>query len=689
MAILSKGKVNVFVPRYNGLGGVPLSMIRDARAQICDVLRKCINNDLVAVGGLHVGMGANNSIRIGTSNVVAIKGSGFDSGSIIPKNCPVMNLSTGKVIEMPGEDPVRPSCEYITHLAAYRANPNIGAILHTHPPIATAFASAGVKMWPITPDFVAVLKESGFLPAIEYTFPASKDLATAVTQALINEQGIHTVVLMANHGVLCTGANLLEAYRRVQLVEDSANTIRTILELTRFSPNSAALLSTGVGGRPNYALSAERCADLLDSGFEKFRQQLSAGTACTVAVSKDTIKSRQPVGINYAAVLKAPGKMEIEELEYPTCGEDEIIARVNLAAVCGSDLRLWKGTKAAVAGPILHEGIVEIVEVGKKEKGYKPGDRVTLAAFNPRDHAAHFGYNGEGYSATYIKIRPEHIEDGRVIKIPHCLSDMDAIMTEAISCVLRGQNVVMSYSGKPVNKFQDGRVVIIGAGPIGIMHAELARANGAKQVIIVDIDPERIELAKQKGIEAEFIQIERGASPEEQIRQLTEGHLADVVITAASDPNAAVPTFKYVADNGVIMFFAGVQKGDKIDLSGQGFAMQQFVGDGGLLDLQGDDANAIDLYDIHYTDKAYRLTRGERSFDVVGSTASSPDDFREVLDWIVKGKIDPHKFMTHVVTLDELPQVLEEACNGKCRGESSYKIVVDMGEPFSAVDLSK
>jgi L-fuculose-phosphate aldolase len=102
------------------------------------------------------------------------------------------------------------------HLAIYRARPKIGAIVHTHPPYATAFATAGVELpWEAVPELIVFV---GPVALCSYATPGTE----AVPQSLEPYWADHDAFLLSNHGLLTIGASLEEAERRLEIVEHAA-----------------------------------------------------------------------------------------------------------------------------------------------------------------------------------------------------------------------------------------------------------------------------------------------------------------------------------------------------------------------------------------------------------------------------------------------------------------------------------
>jgi L-fuculose-phosphate aldolase len=120
----------------------------------------------------------------------------------------VMNLS-GEVIRGEGY----PTSETPMHLHLYRAMKNTGGVVHAHPPVATSFAIAGKPLdRHLIPEAVIFLGE---IPLVPFQLPGSPDLAESITPYL---EG-HDAILLQNHGVLCWGNDLEQAYHRLETVE--------------------------------------------------------------------------------------------------------------------------------------------------------------------------------------------------------------------------------------------------------------------------------------------------------------------------------------------------------------------------------------------------------------------------------------------------------------------------------------
>ncbi|NQS88222.1 class II aldolase/adducin family protein [Patescibacteria group bacterium] len=160
--------------------------------------------------GLVVATGGNISARKG--NIVYLSPGGFTLDEIAEGQWAKVELKTGKIIK-----PIlKPTCEINMHLICYRTREDIGAVVHTHPPYVTGVVSAGVKIKPMFPDYVAYLGEE--VPLLQYITPAGNELAKAIGKII----GKYNAISLKNHGALTVGSNLKEAFHRSMILEEAA-----------------------------------------------------------------------------------------------------------------------------------------------------------------------------------------------------------------------------------------------------------------------------------------------------------------------------------------------------------------------------------------------------------------------------------------------------------------------------------
>lgn len=159
--------------------------------------------------GLVVGPGGNISARAG--DIMLLSPSGFALEDIEPHQWIRVEIESGKVLD----NEVRPSSEVLMHLFTYRVDPEIQAIVHTHPAYCIALTLVAKELPMMFPDQAALVGDVTFVP---YVLPTTDLLANAVAE----KADAFNSILLENHGLVTTGKNLREAYYRTEVVEESA-----------------------------------------------------------------------------------------------------------------------------------------------------------------------------------------------------------------------------------------------------------------------------------------------------------------------------------------------------------------------------------------------------------------------------------------------------------------------------------
>ena len=161
--------------------------------------------------GLQVSTGGNLSMILG-SDIFLVKPSGISLYDLKESDLLIADLS-GNTVEGSG----RPTKEIGTHLSIYRVRPDVGGVVHYHPPYATAYAVCGKPIPLLTVHAERIL---GSIPVIAPGPEGSEALGLEVQKAFANPQV--KVALLAEHGILAAGADLLEAQNLAELVEETA-----------------------------------------------------------------------------------------------------------------------------------------------------------------------------------------------------------------------------------------------------------------------------------------------------------------------------------------------------------------------------------------------------------------------------------------------------------------------------------
>lgn len=271
-----------------------------------------------------------------------------------------------------------------------------------------------------------------------------------------------------------------------------------------------------------------------------------------------------------AAVLYGKEDVRIERLPVPMAGAGEMVVRVHAALTCGTDLKVYRrGYHAKMLTlPISfgHELAGTVHEVGAGVTRFKQGDRVVALNSAPCD-ACYFCRRGQqnlcddllfnnGAYAEYIRI-PARIVEKNTLLLPDELPYEHAALTEPLACVLHG----LEESGPRAGD----TMVVIGAGPIGLMFMHAAQIAGLHVIAVVKHD-EQIAAAQVFGAE-QVVQTTAVDDPIAAVRALTpEGRGVDIAIEAVASPVTWQWAVDMVRKGGVVNFFGGPPSGTKVEL---------------------------------------------------------------------------------------------------------------------------
>lgn len=347
-----------------------------------------------------------------------------------------------------------------------------------------------------------------------------------------------------------------------------------------------------------------------------------------------------------ALVYRGPGVLRLEALPLPPLGPGDVLVRVRAASLCGTDLkilahghpRIPEGT-ARVLG---HEFAGEVVAT--TTAAVAEGTRVGvvpdagcgacrechagLDALCPRAEA--LGITIDGGLAAYVRIPARAVARGHLIPLPPELSFDEAALLEPLSCVLHAHQAIGTARG-------DG-VLVLGAGPMGLMHVAVARHLGAHPVLVSDPWPGRRARAEALGAAAvppEHLQ--------EALGRLTDGRGFDVVVVTAPRAEAVETALASAAPRGRINLFAALPRG------------------------AGPPPFPVNL--IHY-----------RRLVVTGTTGSSVVHYRSALELVQQGALDLGAFITRRAGFGEVETVLE-----RIRARDEVKVVLRPHEGSGAV----
>ncbi len=313
------------------------------------------------------------------------------------------------------------------------------------------------------------------------------------------------------------------------------------------------------------------------------------------------------------AVYYRNNDVRIEERPVPKIGAGEILVRIKASGICGTDVMEWYRIKKAprILG---HEITGDIVESNSSK--YKVGQRVFVSHHVPcyqckhcknGNHTAcetlHTGNYDPGGYAEFVRVPKINVDHG-VYVLPKNVSYEEGTMIEPLACALRGQKVIGVKKGQTV--------LILGCGISGLLNVRVAKLNGAK-VIATDMDESRLRKAKEYGSDEVY-------KPTE-LPQLK----VDKVILCTGALPAVTQAFQSLDRKGTLLLFAIPE-----------------------IDIQLPTAD---------------LWRNEMT--VTSSYGAAPDDLKNAIELIAKGRIPVKNMITHKLPLDRIQEGFRLVTDGK------------------------
>jgi L-iditol 2-dehydrogenase len=248
--------------------------------------------------------------------------------------------------------------------------------------------------------------------------------------------------------------------------------------------------------------------------------------------------------------------VRIEEMPVPEISDDEVLLKVMASGICGSDVTEWYRVPKAprVLG---HEATGVIAKAGAKVERLKVGDRVFVSHHVPcgvcrcclRGHhtaceTLHTSNYFPGGFAEFIRVPKINVEQG-TYNLPSNMSFEEGTFIEPLACIVRGQRLAA------IN--DTDTLLLIGSGVSGLLHLQLAKLRNVERIIVADVNPYRLGLAKKFGAD---LVIDARENVPEKLKQLNQGRLADKVVVCTGATPAAITALECVDKGGTILFFA-------------------------------------------------------------------------------------------------------------------------------------
>jgi L-iditol 2-dehydrogenase len=328
-----------------------------------------------------------------------------------------------------------------------------------------------------------------------------------------------------------------------------------------------------------------------------------------------------------SAILERPHTIKVREVLTPEPAEGELLVKVKAALTCGTDLKAYLRGHSLIPmpGPFGHEFSGVVAARGKGAGRVKVNDAVMSVHSAPCLSCAYcakglfnlcedlMSSKVLGAFSEYILI-PRHIVRQNVFKKPDSLGFQEAAFLEPLSCVV--------HSVESLNITSEDTVLIIGAGPIGLLHLMLLKHKGAK-VMITGLEQERLETAGKLGADVVFHPSETAA----QVRDFSHGMGVDYVFECTGQPAVWESSVDYVRRGGTVALFGGCKKDTNVTFSAER---------------------------LHYDEITLK-----------GIFHFTPQDVKKAFHLLKNNKIDVKQLITATCSLREVPSVFPLLAKGK------------------------
>ena len=327
-----------------------------------------------------------------------------------------------------------------------------------------------------------------------------------------------------------------------------------------------------------------------------------------------------------AAVLHGKEEIRVEEVTPAPLRAGEVRVEIEVALTCGTDLKVFKrGYHAKMLIPPTvfgHEFAGTIAEVGPGVKHWRPGERVAVANSAPCGECFYCCNRQENLcddllflNGAYARsiVVPARIVQKNLLRLRPETDFRDAALVEPLACVVQGIEDTRLQAGQ--------RVLVIGAGPIGLMFVALARHLGCR-VSVAGRGKKRLEAAQRLGA-AQVLKVgEQGGLAD----AIPPGSTFDVVIEAVGKPETWEAAVRLVRKGGTVNFFGGCPAGTTV---------------------------ALDTGLVHYS-----------NLTLLASFHHTPRTVRRALEFIEAGVVRSDDFVDGECSLSELPMLFRSMASG-------------------------
>jgi len=319
-------------------------------------------------------------------------------------------------------------------------------------------------------------------------------------------------------------------------------------------------------------------------------------------------------------ILNEPGDLQLIDVDFDQqVASDEALVKVHRVGVCGTDIHAFGGNQPFFSYPRVlgHELGLEVVKIGADVTNVTVGNKCSLEPyFNIQEGQA--VRNGKPNCGEYISVFGVHADGGmqEFAKVParylHTSSKLSYDQLALVETLAIGYHAVQRAETKASDK-----VLVIGAGPIGLATMQFSKVAGAKTVVM-DINQDRLDFCTSAmGVDGSINLTQE--VPEQAMRVLFDGDLPTIVFDATGNPKSMMSAFQWPSHGGKLVFI-------------------------GL--FQGD---------VNFHDPSFH----KKELTLFASRNAMSRDFDEIIQLIEEGKVDINPWITHRAPMHDIPKVFE------------------------------
>ncbi len=249
------------------------------------------------------------------------------------------------------------------------------------------------------------------------------------------------------------------------------------------------------------------------------------------------------------AVLVEPHEFELQDRPRPSPGPDDVLVAVSDVGICGSDVHYYEHGRIGdyvVEDPLVlgHESAGTVVETGDNVTALDPGDRVTLEPGVPCRRCAHCK-RGDYHLCEDVRFMATPPHDGAFAEFVSWPADYAYELPEGVSTTEGALCEPLSVGIHACRRGDVGTgdtVLVAGAGPIGLLVMEAARASGATDVVVTDVVPEKLAFARERGAD---LAVDVG---NDELTAAVDEHTDGVGVDVVVEASGAVPSIQSTVD---------------------------------------------------------------------------------------------------------------------------------------------